>query len=273
MSLFGIKTNVNQASRSKRRNLIRSLLRKASRGNAYSFIQASEHYFDLLSEYFYLIGYTDPHDRIFEISNLLAECWSYLPYTRRVSDLECFLQLQLGKRAPEGEMHFDEPHAQISQLNHDDRFLLVSREFEEWNYKAIALSLRWRKRELSNALMMLKCRLVNFRPQMLKANDQTQLLQISELLESKLSPQDTRKVEQEATRNYHILQFKADWLSYRCELIELRQRMRLTDDQIEHLKDQIHETIKLQPMERPKIGDNLINHISFTRLPSKVYRS
>jgi len=267
MPLFGIKPNAEKSLRSKRRNEIRSLLRKSSRGNAYAFIQVSEHYFDLLSEYFYLIGFTDPRDRIFEISNLLTECWSYLPYTRRVSDFERFLQLQLEKRVPENELKINESHKLLSSLNHTQRFLLVSREFEKWTYKSITLSLRWKKRDLANELMALKCHLVGFRPQMLKTSDQLQLMQISELLESELSSSAARKSQREAAHNYHILQFKADWLSYRCELIELRQRMRLSGDHTDLLKSQIVTSIKQQPMERPKIADNLINQISFTRLP------
>jgi|GEM_PF-720936 len=273
MILFSSKSKIDQTAKSRQRNQIRSLLRKSSRGNAYSFLQVSHHYFDLLSEYFYLIGYTDSRDRIFEITSLLTECWSYLPYTRRVSDFERFLQLRLEKRAASAKFEIGEKHPALSSLNHEERFLLVAREFEEWSYKTICLAIRSKKSVLSSDLMSLKCKLVQFKPKMLKADQQNQLLQISELLESELNAKQTRKVEQDAAQNYHILQFKADWLAYRCELIELRQRMRLGADDIELLKEKINDAIKGLAMERPKISDSVINQISFVRLPSKVYRS
>ncbi len=254
------------------RNKIRGLLRKASHGNVYAFTQASSFYFEILSEYFYLLGFTDPRDRLFEVRNLLAECWKYLPYTKRVSDFERFLQVHLEKRDADCCLDLAEPHQRLGKIDHKIRFLLVTRIFGHWSYKSLQLALRCKKRELSATLMTLKSELVGFKPQMLKTHEQLQILRLSDLLEGELSAKSALKLEQEIARQFHVLQFKADWLAYRCELVELQQKMKLSEEETALLKKSINEQLKEEPMEHPKLSDNIINQFSFVRLPSRILR-
>ena len=268
----GSKTTTT-SSIAENRNKIRGLLRKASHGNVYAFTQVSAFYFEILSEYFYLLGFVDPRDRLFEIRNLLADCWKYLPYTKRVSDFERFLQIHLEQRNSDACLDVGEPHQRLNKLDHQLRFLLVTRVFGHWSYKSLQLALRCKKSELSSSLMTLKAEVTGFKPQMLKTHEQLQILRLSDLLEGELSQKAALKLEKEIAKELHVLQFKADWLSYRCELVELQQKMKLTSEQAEELKRSISEQLKEEPMEHPKLSDNIINQFSFVRFPSRILRS
>ncbi len=251
------------------RSKIRALLKKGSRGNVYAFTQAVSHYSNFLSEYLFLAGVTDPEERSARIEKLLADCWRYLPYTKRVSDFERFLLVQLERLDFDCRLRLDEPHQTLENLSHEERFLLAARVFEGWSFKSLRLALRCSKRELSVDLMRLKCKLTGFKTHMLKARELFQVLRVSDLLEGQYDDKAARKVEQELASQYHAHQFKADWLSYRCELADLRLQMIGDEDENEALIGRVAALLKQQPMEQPSFSDSVINQFSFIRLPSR----
>ncbi|MDQ8198305.1 hypothetical protein QEH56_09115 [Pelagicoccus enzymogenes] len=258
---------LSQDSFSPERRLVRSLLRKAARGNLHAYVQASSNYTNLISEYLYLAGLTGKAERIFEMKNVLGDCWRYLPYTRRVSDFERFLQVRLERYHSSSAPHFQEPHQALNNLSHEGRFLLAARFLNNWSHKTLRLALRTRKKELSLSLMQLRCLLTGIETEKLTWVEQAQILRISELLEGGYSNKDCRKIEREISGQYHALQFKTDWLSYRCELAHLRSEMILDDSEQAELNAAMIDLIKLQPMEKPRLYDSLVNQISFVRLP------
>lgn len=251
------------------RSKIRALLKKASRGNVYAFSQATAPYLNLISEYLFLSGVTDPRERLFQVQQLLADCWRYLPYTRRVSDFERFLQVSLERQGRDASLNLLPPHEALGTLDHQERFLLVARVFEGWSLKALKLAFRCTKSELAADLMQLKCRLCGFQTHLLRASEQHEVLCVSELLEGGLSEAQARKIERDLCRQYHAHQFKADWLSYRCELADLRLDMLLQPSETAELNDRIAELLKQQPMEQPRFTDSIINQFTFVRLPSR----
>lgn len=251
------------------RTKIRSLLRKASQGNISAFTQVAAAYTNLISEYLYLCGLTEAQHRNTSIQRVLVDCWRYLPYTRRVSDFERFLQVQLEKTASHiSTDKLDAQHPALSSLNHTERFLLAARVFENWTFKSLKLSLRKSKIDISHELTKLKCKLTDFKLHLLKGYEAMQVGQVNDLLEGKFSSKKARKVEQELAGQYHAHQFKANWLSYRCELADLRLNMTLSDIELKQLSENISEVLKQEPMERPRLSDSLINQISFVRMPS-----
>ena len=266
------KSKAARASRvslSPERCKIRALLKKASNGNVYAFAQATASYTNLMSEYLYLTGVTDPRERLFQVQQLLADCWRYLPYTRRVSDFERFLQVNLERTGQRTSLRLGSPHEALSALDHRERFLLAARVFEGWSLKSLKLAFRCNKRDLAHDLMQLKCKLCGFQTHLLRANEQHQVLRVSELLEGGLSDVEARKVERELATHYHAHQFKADWLSYRCELADLRLEIVLDETQSAELNQRIFELLKQQPMEQPRLTDSIINQFTFVRLPSR----
>ncbi|MDQ8185225.1 hypothetical protein [Pelagicoccus sp. SDUM812002] len=258
---------LSQGSFSPERRLTRSLLRKAATGNVHAYVQATSSYSNFVSEYLYLAGLTDKSERHFEIKNVLADCWRYLPYTRRVSDFERFLQVRLERYQASSKPRFAAPHDSINKLSHEGRFLLASRILNNWSHKSVRLALRTKKKELSDSLMRLRCLLTGVEAEKLTWVEQAQIMRISELLEGGFSNKDCRKIEKEVSGQYHALQFKADWLSYRCELANLSSEMTLAEEELAELNASIIDLIKVQPMEKPRLYDSLVNQISFVRLP------
>ncbi len=258
---------LSQDSFSPERRQIRSLLRKAARGNVHAYVQASSGYANFVSEYLYLAGITSKTERLFELKNVLADCWRYLPYTRRVSDFERFLQVRLERYQDRAKPSFPEPHQALAKLSHEGRFLLAARFLSNWSNKSLRLALRIKKKQLAESIMELRCLITGIEIQKLTWVEQAQIMRISELLEGEFSDKDCRKIEKEVSSQFHALQFKADWLSYRCELAILMPEMSLSPDDTAELNEAMVELIKAKPMEKPRLYDSLVNQISFVRLP------
>ncbi|MGK0238528.1 MAG: hypothetical protein ACI92G_001994 [Candidatus Pelagisphaera sp.] len=252
------------------RSKIRSLFRKGGAGNASAFVQATSYYLDLLSEYFYLLGYTEAGDRLFEIEATLFECWRYAPYIRRVSDFERFLEIQLEKRSKDRFLDLPEPHAHLNDLNHQQRFLLVARVYQGWTYRSLHLATRIKKPDLGQALSDLKCLVTGFKPQLLKTQEQALVIQLSQLMEGELKTRDARALEKDLAKHFHVLQFKAQWLGYRCELAELKIQMTIDPKQLGEFKDGLNDKLKDLPTERPKFKESVLNQISFMRAHSNL---
>lgn len=249
------------------RRQTRSLLSKASRGNVHAFAQAIAPYTELVTEYLYLAGFTEKKSRLFELKQVLCDCWRYLPYTRRVSDFERFLQVRLQKSEPKSAPQFAGVHSSLSSLSHEGRFLLVARVFNDWSHKSLRLALRARNGEISETLLQLRCKLVGVETEKLSYVELAQVARVNELLEGTHTHKACRKIERELGSQYHALQFKADWLAYRCELADLQTEIALSSEDLNELASEVTAQIKGQPMEKPRLYDSLVNQISFVRLP------
>lgn len=258
---------LTQDTFSPERRQLRSLLRKASRGNGPAYVQASSAYAKFVAEYLYLAGVADKNERLFETSQILCDCWRYLPYTRRVSDFERFLQVRLERYHNRAVLPFTGIHAPLRKLSHEGRFLLAARVLNNWSNKSVRLALRARKKEIATSLMELRCLLTGVDPQKLTWVEQAQVLRVSELLEGGYSDKGCRKIEKQVGSQFHALQFKADWLTYRCELAILQPEMSISPEDSLELDSMIAGLIKVQPMEKPRLYDSLVNQISFVRLP------
>jgi len=249
------------------RGNIRSLLKKGGSQNACAFTQAAICYLDFLSEYHYLIGYSDEEERLNAIESTLLECWKYAPYIRRVSDFERFLGVLLEKRSSHLSTAFKTPHEKLGQLNHTQRFLLVARTFHNWPYRGLHLATRIKKHEITSALTELKCILTEFDQQPLKTSQKILLLRVNDLLEGELKPRESMTIEKELIEQSLIRQFKADWLGYRCELAEFKQQALFEQSVIDSFKARLIEKFQTVPINQPNFRDNLINQFSFTRIP------
>ncbi len=249
------------------RGNIRSLLKKGGSQNAFAFTQAAMCYLDFLSEYFYLIGYSDEDERLAQIQSTLLDCWKYAPYLRRVSDFERFLGVLLEKRDPNLSLNFDSPHEKLGQLGHTQRFLLVARTFQNWSYRALHLSTRIKKYEITSSLTELKCALTGFDSRSLKTSQQILLFRVNDLLEGELKSRESMTIEKELVEQPMFKKFKTDWLAYRCELAELKQQSIFEQPVISAFKERLVENFQRVPINQPNFRDNLINQFSFTRIP------
>lgn len=250
------------------RSSIRTLLKKGGSQNAYAFTQAAMCYLDFLSEYFYLLGYTDEDERFTQIQSVLLDCWKYAPYIRRVSDFERFLGVLLEKRSSKSSVEFGSPHEKLNQLNHTQRFLLVARTFQNWSYRALHLATRIKKYEITSSLTELKCSLTGFDDRSLKTSQNILLFRVNDLLEGELKTRESMTIEKELAEQPLLKQFKADWLAYRCELAELKQQSFFEQTAINSFKERLVENFQRVPINQPNFRDTLINQFSFTRIPT-----
>ncbi len=249
------------------RSKVRSLLKKSGASNACAFTQATACYLEFLSKYCYLLGYTDENERLSQIRATLLKCWRYAPYIRRVSDFERALEIRLQAKSASPFLDFPSPHQKLASLTSMQRFLLVARSFQNWSYKSLHLSTRIKKHELSSALTDLKCALIGFDHDGFKTSQQVLLLRVNDLLEGELNGNEYRTIESELAGQSQIRDFKARWLSYRCELAELKQQMTLSESTIDAFKVQLTEDLRTIPIKQPKLSDTLINQFSFSRMP------
>ncbi|MBC2605511.1 hypothetical protein [Pelagicoccus albus] len=250
------------------RRTTRSLLQRSTRGNVHTYVQATTSYVNLISEYLYLSGYEEKQARLFELKQILCDCWRYLPYTRRVSDFERFLQVRLERSQKEERPCFTGVHSPLSKLNHEGRFLLVARFFNNWSHKSIRLALRFKKGEVSESLMLLRCLLTSVETDKLGYVELAQIARVNSVLEGNFPEKTCRKIEKEIGGQYHALQFKTDWLTYRCELADLRTEILLDSEELNQLAEETTELIRSLPMEKPKLYDYILNQFSFNRLPA-----
>lgn len=260
-------TRTSQGSFSPERRNTRTLLRRAARGNVHAYVQAATPYVNLVSEYLYLAGITEKVERLFELKQILCDCWRYLPYTRRVSDFERFLQVRLEKVETRKDARFPELHKRFETLSHEGRFLVATRLLNNWTSKALRLSLRTSKEEISRSMMELRCKLIGIDTSKLRPSERFKVLQVSDLLEGCYSDDVCRKIEKGISSHFHAHQFKADWLEYRCELADLQTDMNLSPEESGELAAEITEMIRQQPMEKPRLYDSIVNQFSFVRLP------
>lgn len=268
ISIKSVTSNRDLPHHGLSRGSIRSLLKKGGSQNACAFTQAAICYLDFLSEYFYLIGYSDEGERLNIIESTLLDCWKYAPYIRRVSDFERLLGVLLEKRSSPLSMVFEFPHDKLGQLNHTQRFLLVARTLQNWSYRGMHLATRIKKHEITGALTELKCTLIGFEQQPLKTSQKILLLRVNDLLEGKLKPRESMTIEKELIEQPLIRQFKADWLSYRCELAEFKQQAFFEQSVIDSFKERLIEIFQTVPINQPNFRDNLINQFSFSRIPN-----
>lgn len=265
-------SSVREASANVNRNDTRKLIRKASQGKVHSFARLCSQYIDFLSEYYCTLGYVDKEERTNEITKLLTKCWRYLPYSKRVSDFERFLFTQLEKQDP---IELSGQHPQFEKFpnfGHSNRFLLAARVLGNWSYKSIMLASRVDKKDLPQQLMQLKAKLIGFRPAMLRPEERANIVIVSELLEGRYAQGKMREIEKSIASYHHSLKFKAEWLEYRCNLIEALQSLRFSSEETEALIEKASAEARSHPMERPRLMVNLANHISFERIPAEAYQ-
>ncbi len=268
ISLKSARSKRENGPRDLGRSEIRSLLKRSGPRNACTFTQAVVCYLDFLSEYYYLLGYTDETERLSQVQSTLVDCWKFAPYIRRVSDLERFLCILLEKKPFNPAHEFAPPHENLAQLNHSQRYLLVARTYQNWTYKALHLSTRIKRHEIPSSLTDLKCALIGFDRVPLKTSQQILLYLVNDLLEGELKTREVRTIEKELTEQPLLRQFKADWLLYRCELAELKQRAFFDPATVYSFKQRLTEALQQIPVKQPNFRDNLINQFSFNRLPS-----
>ncbi|TVR51050.1 MAG: hypothetical protein EA425_08050 [Puniceicoccaceae bacterium] len=249
----------------------RSLLRRARGGDDAAFGELAGLYLDLTCEVLYLNGFTSQTDRLRYAEMILLRLWKFLPYTRRLSDFERFLALHLQQhRAPLRNRLADDNHRLLAKLHPAQKFLIVAREFDNWTHRALRFALHASCADIRESLLKVRCHLLRVNFELLPTHEKRLLRALNLDLEGALSSRASRRLQKSLAAAEPIRRFKADWLTRRCELIELRQDMRLPADLQLSFLHQLRSRLRHQPMVRPGWITSLVTHLTFARLPQQA---
>ncbi len=252
---------------------LRCCVRKAKRGCLANFQKVVEHFTDFVVEYLALSGYRN-RKGLQEAERIFSRLWSQMPLANRVSDVEHLLWLQLSRIPVRYEFSMAEETAlpawmkYIRELNNEQRFLLVAREMEGWPLYWLTLATRNRQSELEEKLFLIRAALLKDVLPLATQETQSSWKECSmDWDRRKDLKKDCRKLEQASSCTPEVRVFKTAWLERRCELIELRQNNRLTDNGRSLFLHQLTTRVATRERMRPALKTRLINTIHFAALP------
>ena len=249
------------------RPILRRKMRLAGQGDQKAFLPLLEHYLDLVCEYLYLSGYTGKQELLGETSEVFLAAWECLPFTLRLSDFERILALRLTNTPTISAAPSNPLEKRLFQLKSDARFILVSYEMEGWHPFWVSLALREPKSDFSDALIGLRCRLCDMNFDLLNPRARQCLRYVAYDLDFGITIKRRAALCEEVQKLGAIKNFKGEWLAFRCELIELRQQIRLSPkDRKEFLGEQENRLLNRDRL-RPQLVQRLCNHLSFDHLP------
>jgi hypothetical protein len=248
------------------RGLLRKRIRNAAKGDVRAFQFVVDHYLNFVTEYLMVSGYHE-QDRIRRYTrNVFHDLWLGIAYMRRVSDVERQLFIYL-KQVPINVAPFQDVLIQhLISLNSLQRFLIIGRDLENWNSKNIVLATRIPKYELSKPLYDAWKALVGFKANDLNFATNACMESVVENLDCSSLHAD-RRLSKKIKENPIASAFKADCLTLRCELVELRQNARWEDSVKSEFFAELKEDIAVIKPLKPELSERLINQVSFQRVP------
>ncbi len=229
----------------------RILLKKATRGETGCFAELADGYFHLLTEYLYLCNF-DQREAEQRTCEILREGWLRLPFMKSLGDWETFLARSLMAVEPDPERSTEgrRPSALIA-LDPRAKFALVAFDLENWPYKSLSLALGMKERELSRLIFQGRCRLIEMDVAAQTRKVRHFLEQVSADLDGQSTPRQRQAVHRKMCHSAEAKTFKAQWLDYRCHLIEMRQQVRLQPEKQQAILEQLCTRLSSEEMLRP----------------------
>ena len=246
---------------------LRKQIRNAAKGDVRAFQEVSDHYLNFVTEYLVISGYHE-EDRIRKYTrNVFHNLWLGIAYMRRVSDIERQLYIYL-KQIPINVAPFQDILIQrLTSLNALQRFLVVGRDLESWNSKNLILATRIPKYELRKPIYDAWKALVGFKANDLNFATNACMESVVENMDCPSAQSDQRRLSKKIKENPIASGFKADCLSLRCELVELRQNARWEDTlKAEFFTELLEDIAVIKPL-KPVLSERIINQVSFQQLP------
>ena len=246
---------------------LRKQLRQAARGDIEAFKSVSEEYLDFVTEFLIVTGYHEEERIRSYTRQVFQNLWQSIAYFRRVSDFERGLYIFL-KQIPVNVAPFQDPLIQkLVLLNSLQRFLVVARDLEQWSSKNLLLATRISKQELNSPLFEAWKILVSFRKTDIDFATNTYMERVVENMEGPFAHADQQKLCKKVKQNPIVSTFKADCLSLRCELIEMRQNARWNPPIKASFFDELVEDIALIKPLKPEFSERIKNQLSFQCVP------
>ncbi|MDA0349330.1 MAG: hypothetical protein O3C43_19755 [Verrucomicrobia bacterium] len=246
---------------------LRKQIRNAAKGDVQAFQTVSDHYLNFVTEYLVVSGYHE-QDRIRKYTRkVFHNLWLGIAYMRRVSDIERQLYIYL-KQIPINVAPFQDFLIQrLTSLNALQRFLVVGRDLESWNSKNLTLATRIPKYELKNPIYDAWKVLAAFKANDINFATNACMESVIENMDCPSPQSDQRRLSKKIKENPIASAFKAECLSLRCELVELRQNARWDDGLKSEFFTELTEDIAVIKPLKPVLSERLINQFSFQQVP------
>lgn len=250
-----------------RRRPIRMLLHRAATGDTDAYAELTGAYFDLIIEYVSLCN-IGQEETIRRTEILLCEGWQRLPYLKRLSDWERFLTTALLAIPNEKISSSTKYPQELLRLAPQQKFALIASGFENWSHPWLALALRVEPRELRQILLETRCRLLQINRDSLPKKTRQNLVLISANFDEQLTAAQQQNALQIVSDCEVTRTFKSSWLALFCKLIEIRQQIRLPEEERNEFLQRVCRGLRHEKMLRPSLASRIRNLISFDDLPA-----
>lgn len=257
-------TGVSPAARE--RSLLRSDLKSAVRGNNDAFGQLVSHYLDFAAESLFMLGWCDDEERNRVLLALFSSLWRSLRFIKRLSDFERALIVQL-QTLSEHRPHIACSSRKMTTLDNESKLMLVAHEMERWSMHSLRLAFRSKTHEIRQHLLELRTRLLKIDLNELDKPTVELLERVNLSLDNDLSNRRRKNLIQAVAESPIAKEFKAGWLLYRGEMVELRHQMRSTEEERARFMEELLAEVSEESMEKPTLADRLMNRVNFTRFP------
>lgn len=259
-------TGVSSADRE--RSLLRADLKQAVRGDRQAFGNLTSQYFDFSAESLFMLGWCDDEERTAALDALFHALWRSMRFIKRLSDFERALVVQL-LTLSESRSRKEEAcgHRRMASLGEESKLLLVAFEMERWSMHSLRLAFRMKTPQVHKRLLETRCQLLKINLDGLDETTLQLLERVNLSFDRDLNQRQRKSLIQAVSKSEVAKEFKAEWMLYRSEMIELRQQMRSTEDQRDPFLEKLLGEVTECPMDKPSLADHLVNRVHFSRFP------
>jgi hypothetical protein len=213
-----------------------------------------------------MLGWCDDKERNQVLLSLFSSLWRSLRFIKRLSDFERALIVQL-QVLSENRPHLSCGTRKMTSLDNESKLMLVAHEMERWSMHSLRLAFRAKTQEIRQHLLELRTRLLKIDLNDLDQPTVKLLERVCLSLDNDISDRRRKNLINAVAESPVAKEFKAGWLLYRGELVELRHQMRSTEEERARFMEELLVEISEESMEKPTLTDRLMNRVNFSRFP------
>jgi hypothetical protein len=249
------------------RRASRRHLKLAKTGDTEAYLALSSNYLDLALVYFGGCLHEDLDLRLARVEDVFKAVWQHLPFAARLSDFEYMLANALVQSIPASATILS-PEALVTKLrllSPNNRFALITYEFENWPLRWVALVMRHRPRAVHRLLSEARCELCGVSWESLSEEERGCLEAISISMDLSPNLQMNKTLGMRLKAYPRVRRIKALWLELRPQLVEIRHRYLLETNDREKLLANILKASQSVSINQPRLVDRVVNRVHFKR--------
>ena len=213
-----------------------------------------------------MLGWCDDVERNQILQSVFSSLWRSLRFIKRLSDFERALVVQL-QALSENRSRKSCGTRNMKSLKSESKLLLVAHEMERWSMHSLRLAFRSKTLEIRRHLLELRAQLLKIDLNAVDRPTRELIERVNLSLDTDFSNRRRKNLIHAVAKSPVAKQFKAGWLLYRGEMVELRHQMRPTDEDRAQFMEKLLLEVSQEPMEKPTLADRLVNRVNFTRFP------